>query len=338
MGYPLSELNRDQIPKLLEHIQHQDGWTDKASRISEVWKSVTGPIPETVPVNYTIHSTIKRSNYMQVHLSYRTAFNDEVTAYLLIPGEDEHPKGAMPAILALHPTNAAGKDSVGQDGKENRKYGYELVQEGYVVLAPDTITAGERIYPESEAFQTAPFYQRHPGYTAVGKMIHDHQQGIDVLTSFDYVDAERIGAIGHSLGAYNAFFLSAVDERVKAVVSSCGFAPFADDPNPNRWGQRDWFSHFPELTEAIERDEVPFEFHEILALTAPRPVFNWFGQRDHIFPNWQAAAAASLDVAHLYDFLGFTDHYVGLTSNSGHDFPDDIRKMAYRFFAEHLSL
>src|SRR5690606_2873519 len=164
----------------------------------------------------------KHTNYIQSHLSYRTAFGDEVTAYLLIPGLDENPKDPLPAILALHPTHASGKDDIGPDGRENRRYGYELVQEGYVVLVPDTITAGERIYPGNEAFKTAPFYDQHPDYTAVGKMVHDHQQGIDLLSSLSYVDVERIGAIGHSLGAYNAFFLSAVDKRGKAVVSSCG--------------------------------------------------------------------------------------------------------------------
>src|SRR5690606_28215567 len=109
---------------------------------------------------------------------------------------------------------------------------------GFVVLAPDTITAGERIYEHSEAFQTAPFYDAFPHSTAIGKMLHDHQQGLDALELLSFVDSSRIGAIGHSLGAYNAFILAGWDRRVKAVVSSCGLSPFADDPDPNRWGQR----------------------------------------------------------------------------------------------------
>jgi pimeloyl-ACP methyl ester carboxylesterase len=182
------------------------------------------------------------------------------------------------------------------------------------------------------------FYELFPNSTAIGKMIHDHQQGIELLQSLSYVNKERIGAIGHSLGAYNAYFLAAVDERVKAVVSSCGICPFLQDPNPNRWGRRDWFSHFPKLTDDINRDIVPFEFHEIMALLAPRPLWNWFSQNDLIFPNWQAAALASLDVDSLYKYLDQPDCYVSLLGKEGHDFPAYIRAMSYQFLDRYLKV
>ena len=36
------------------------------------------------------------------------------------------------------------------------------------------------------------------------------------------MNADAIGAIGHSFGAYNAYFLAPFDARVKAIVASCG--------------------------------------------------------------------------------------------------------------------
>ena len=162
-------------------------------------------------------------------------------------------------------------------------------------------------------------------------MIHDHQQGIELLLTLGFVDSKRIGAIGHSLGAYNAYFLAALDTRVKVIVSSCGLCPFTQDPTPNRWGQRDWFSHIPQLTDAIHEDIVPFEFHEIMSLVAPRPLFNWYTQNDSIFPNWQAAALASKDVDALYRLLGYQDCYVSLLGNDGHEFPSSIRTLSYQY-------
>ena len=41
-----------------------------------------------------------------------------------------------------------------------------------------------------------------------------------------YVDAERIGVIGHSLGGHNAMFVAAFDTRLKIVVSSAGWTEF----------------------------------------------------------------------------------------------------------------
>lgn len=333
MGYQLSQLTEQNFPHLLEGIQERKQWNDKREEIAAGWRQQLGWIPQAVPPDYTVHSEQFEADHTRIHLSYETGYGDRAYAYLLVPGLQANPQGKLyPAMLALHPTDKDGKGDIAtNEGRANRKYAMELVSRGYVVLAPDTITAGERIYSGAEAFQTAPFYTQFPESTAVGKMIHDHQQGIELLLTLPYVDAERIGAIGHSLGAYNAYFLAAVDDRIKAVVSSCGFCPFMGDPTPNRWGQRDWFSHIPKLTNDMNEDEVPFEFHEIMALVAPRPLLNWFTQNDSIFPNWQAAAFASKDINHLYQWLGSPECYISLLGNDGHDFPEHIRLLSYTF-------
>jgi len=338
MGYQLSKLSQHNFPHLLDGSAGKEKWELKRNRIAKTWHEYIGWMPELTPPVYTIHSEHQEADHLRIHLSYETGFGDHVYAYLLIPGTlAENQNKRFPAMLALHPTDPNGKsDIASSDGRPNRRYAMELVARGYVVLAPDTITAGERIYEGAEAFQTAPFYALHPKATAVGKMIHDHQLGISLLQRLSYVDAERIGAIGHSLGAYNAYFLAAVDDRIKAVVSSCGFCPFMDDPEPNRWGQRDWFSHIPRLTEDLSNDFIPFEFHEIMALVAPRPVLNWFTQNDTIFPNWNAAAYASLDIAQLYELLGVKECYTSLIGNGGHDFPSTIRSLSYQFLDDWL--
>ncbi|GGF98163.1 alpha/beta hydrolase family protein [Paenibacillus aceti] len=332
MGYRLSALSKEGFPNLLDGVNHMNDWAKKRENIAQTWQRWIGWMPESVPTDYTIYSEQPQSDHIRIHLSYKTGFGDHVYAYLLIPGKERNPRDPYPAMLALHPTDAKGKADVAtEEGRENRRYALELVSRGYVVLAPDTITAGERIYEGAEAFQTAPFYREFPHSTVIGKMIHDHQQGIELLLTLPYVDPARIGAIGHSLGAYNAYFLAAVDPRIRAVISSCGLCPFTDDPTPERWGQRDWFSHMPKLTEAILADEVPFEFHEIMALMAPRPLFNWFTQNDPIFPNWQAAALASSNLDALYRWLGHDSSYISLLGNGGHDFPPGIREESYEF-------
>lgn len=342
MSYPLSQLSEATFPRLLKDYASASGWAEKRSDIEAVWRDYLGWMPDRPAISYTIHDEIRESDHVRVHLSYATGFGDRVTAYLLIPGSESSPsfqRGGRkyPAAIALHPTEAAGKDDVAtSEGRANRRYALELVSRGYVVLAPDTITAGERIYAGEDAFRTAPFYLEFPDSTAIGKMLHDHQLVVDLLQTLPYVDGERIGAIGHSLGAYNAYFLAGMDERIKAVVSSCGFCPFMGDPSPNRWGQREWFSHMPRLTEDLLADRVPFEFHEIMALMAPRPLLNWFTQNDAIFPNWQAASYASLDIHRLYEALGQRHCYMSLIGNEGHDFPEHARNASYDFLDQWL--
>ncbi|KOP65401.1 hypothetical protein AMS62_09135 [Bacillus sp. FJAT-18019] len=342
MAYPLSRLTEAAFPGLLEDVADHQDWVLKRDRIASVWQRYIGWIPDPIPCRYEIHSEDQEADHTRIHLTYATGYGDHVTAYLLIPSHpaaSEDGNKRYPAMLALHPTDPHGKDDIATSaGRAGRRYALELVTRGYVVLAPDTITAGERIYEGTEPFQTAPFYAAHPSSTAVGKMIHDHQQGISLLQSLPYVDPDRIGAIGHSLGGYNAYFLAAVDDRIKAVVSSCGFCPFMQDSTPERWGQREWFSHIPKLTDDLNDGFVPFEFHEIMALMAPRPLFNWFAQNDAIFPNWQAASYASLDIYGLYQWLGYEEQYTSLMGNEGHNFPDPIRNISYQFLDRWLKV
>jgi dienelactone hydrolase len=56
----------------------------------------------------------------------------------------------------------------------------------------------------------------------MAKMLHDAQVALDVLARDPHVDAQRLGAVGHSLGAKQTLYLAALDERVKAAVSSEG--------------------------------------------------------------------------------------------------------------------
>lgn len=334
MSYSLEHLNRNGLPKLLDGIAGKDDWQAKREAIRRRWHDFIGGLPPSVPLRYEVLAETEEERHTRLHLRYDTVDGDSVTAFLLVPKPDLRPPGGgkLPAVIALHQTAKEGKAEISTAlGKPNRMYGLELAERGYVVLAPDTITAGERIYDGAPAFQTAPFYERYPNWSAVAKMIVDHRQGLDLLVSLDYVDAERIGTIGHSLGGYNAFFLAGADERIKAIVSSCGFATFAGDPRPNRWGRRDWFSHIPAVTDELERGEVPFEWHEIAALAAPTPFFNWSGQADQIFPHWERIAEAMEDLHTLFERLGVPERMLSLIGTSGHDFPGPVRAAAYHF-------
>jgi dienelactone hydrolase len=337
MSYSLQRLAEEGAPRISAGYPSMMEWLPKRTEIMDAWLTCMGGIPEREPMEYRVLSETKYNGHTRLHLTYKVAYGDTVTAYLLIPDERLGTESTCPAVLALHPTTADGKeDTAAECGRENRRYGLELVNRGFVVLAPDTITAGERIYPGQEAFRTAPFYEQYPDWSAVGKMISDHMYGVDLLVSLSCVNPQRIGAIGHSLGGYNAIFLAGIDRRIQAVVSSCGFSVFAGDPDPNRWGQRDWFSHLPVLTAQIEQDQVPFEFNEIAALMAPTPWFCWNGQQDAIFPNWRYIAEAMVDMDTFYKEIGADGSLSFLMGNAGHDFPAPTRKTAYNFLEEKL--
>ncbi|TMV43751.1 dipeptidyl aminopeptidase [Paenibacillus mesophilus] len=335
MSYNLFELNQKGLPHLLDGVNDANDWLTKRNEIKHKWLEFIGGLPERVPVSYKVLDEIKEQDHTRLHLIYDTVYGDQVTAYLLIPdpsipGKDQY--GRRPAMLALHGTQELGKEHYATlSGGENRRYGLQLVSRGYIVLVPDALTAGERIYDGCRSFQSKPFYEKHPNWTTVGKNIVDHMQGVDLLSVWEGVDPNRIGVIGLSFGGYNSYFLAGIDERIRAVVSICGFSPFYGDHRPTHWGIRSWYTHLPKITDYLSRYEVPFEFHEIAMLTAPVPIFYYYGQTDAIFPHWQAIGECMAELYKLYQFLEVGDRFEAVMTAKAHDFPPEIRTMAYDF-------
>lgn len=336
--YSLAELNEHGIPPLLAGIKSPDQWERKRDEIRRIWLDYIGPLPARPPVKFRVISEEKLADHVRRKIVFNTYDGDEIPAFLLIPNGAEHSGTRSPAILALHSTLPEGKASVATaTGMKNRTYGFELVSRGYVVLAPDDLTSGERIYPGHRDFDAGPFYEKYPNWSTVGKNTTDHLQAIDLLQSLSYVDPERIGVIGHSFGAYNAFFLSAVDPRVKVVVSSCGINPLAGNADPSHWGQRAFpYTHIPKITADLAHGVVPFDFNEIIALSAPRPMFFYAAQSDHLFPHWQSVGACLLDVHRLYVFLGQEDNFISWMGSGDHDFPPAVHAAAFDFLDQWL--
>lgn len=332
----LEELNRRSGPP--EILPEGQSWDDRRPVIERVWRDVIGTVDEPGSGQITVREKSREEGetFERWTVAIDGGDSGPVPAQVLVPtgvltAGPDCPRA--PAVIACHSTNPEGKVSVTTEvGKRRRPYGLELARRGYVVIAPDCLTAGERIYAGHKPFDTAPFYREHPNRTIVARNVTDYQSALNALCELPFVDADRIGAIGHSLGGYNAYFLAGLEPRVRAVVNSCGFASFREDPRPDRWGQRDGFyTHLPAVTEELNLGMAPFDFGQIAALMAPRPFFNYFGQTDTIFPHWQAIGEALQSIRELYDALGHVGRFEMLMGGGPHDFPAQIRELSYQF-------
>jgi dienelactone hydrolase len=333
-------------------ICDRETWEDKRPSILRRAKLMLGEAPKSdeSPIVTKILAEVQRSAYKELKIEFPSGTGDTIKGYLLIPNgvEESSPR---PAIIALHSTGPGATQTIGLTPKKNRCYGMELAQKGYVVLAIDTISAGERVYPGYEAFYTNEFYKIYPRWSAMGKMIHDHKKGLDYLCSLEIVDPERIGCIGHSLGGYNSFFLQAFDSRIKAAVSSCGFSPMGSVNTPYQFARDDWFIHFnPACRDYIRAGMIPCDMHEIMALCAPRPFFNYSAKNDTIYYPasvrvdgdytewWNTVDNALEQVTQIYKILGSSDNFTRKETDGGHDFPEDIRKKAFSWLDKRLGL
>lgn len=280
------------------------------------------PAARRVPSSRVVEQGVAREKWL-----FDGGDDDQIPAWLLTP---ESASGRTPAILALHQTNGAlGKDEVvGLSGSKNLHYGIELARRGFVVLAPDYPTLGEyRFNFERDRFASGSL-----------KGVWNHMRCVDWLAAQPNVDVDRIDAIGHSLGGHNAIFLAVYDERIKAIVTSCGWTPFHDYYGGRiaGWsGER----YMPRLrTEfALNADRVPFDFQELIAALAPRGCFSSSPVNDDNF-DVRGVRKAMAESSQVYRLLESSDRWQLVTPDCGHDFPPETREAAYQFLEDVLSI
>jgi pimeloyl-ACP methyl ester carboxylesterase len=184
-------------------------------------------------------SAVSAEDSLRNRESERDLLIDRVPAVILLPSRSkgEKPSSAaefrsstasalqhqqFPAVLCLHQTTAdplAGKlEPLGESGNSNYFYALELAQRGYITMALDYPNFGEYKPPVYEL-----------GYNSVTmKAIWNNLLAVDLLSNWPLVDSQRIAVIGHSLGATGALFQAVFDDRIAAVVASCGLSTFQD--------------------------------------------------------------------------------------------------------------
>lgn len=307
-------------------IRTPKDWEKRRLQILANLQLVMGPLPKDdhAPPEMTVVEEVKLAHYIRRRITYVPESGDRVPAWLLIPtATGGTPGQKLPAMLCLHQTTRIGKgEPAGLGGKPNLHYAAELAERGYVTLAPD--------YPNFGDYTFDPY--AHGYASATMKGIFNHMRAVDLLASLPEVDAARIGAIGHSLGGHNTLFLGVFDPRVRVLVTSCGFNSFAKYMHGDLtgWSHR---GYMPRIASEYGKSaaRMPFDFPEILAALAPRPVFinapvgdsnfEVSGVRDCV----QAARPVFARIFHAEDRL-VAEHPEG-----GHDFPPAVREDAYRF-------
>jgi dienelactone hydrolase len=256
--------------------------------------------------------------YTRARLTYEPEAGRKAYAWLLVPKAG----GRRPAVLCLHQTTRIGKDEpIGMGPNANLHFGKELAERGWVVLAPDYPSFGE----DQTDFEKEVYARGYQSGTMYG--IVNHTRGVDLLAAHPRVDRRRIAVIGHSLGGHNALFVAAFDQRIRAVVTSCGFTAFAKYYGGNLKG---WTStrYMPRIAEEYGNspERVPFDFTGVLAAIAPRGVFVNAPTKDSNFD-----ASGVDDVASAVRGRFAAGRLVVRHPESDHDFPPAIRREAYEF-------
>jgi hypothetical protein len=293
--------------------------------------AVMGEMPgdqKRVPLEMRVENREELPNFTRQLITFNTEPKERIAAYLLIPKQPKVLSGKTPAMLCLHQTTQEQKNEpAGVSGSSNLYYAAHLAERGYVTLAPD--------YSYGQNFQKPGKVLFDPyanGYASASmKGIWNHKICLDLLQSMPQVNGKHIGVIGHSLGGHNSLFLAAFDERVKVVVSSCGFTRFSKYMNGNleAWSHS---GYMPRVKSTFSCDpaQMPFDFPAIIASLAPRAFFTNSPLNDSNFDT--GGVRDCIDFARpFYEKLNAGEKLQAAYPDCGHDFPEESRTAAYEF-------
>ena len=326
----------------LQAIRKPEDWQLRRQQIVQGMQEAMGPLPQrntALPFDVQVVAEVKIGAVRRVTLTIAVdSPTDRLSLDLYLPAAlAESVTGQnlttatgkkTAAMLALHPTGDAGKRIVaGEAGRPGRQYGIELAQRGYVVAAPDYPSFGDlKSYDfAADAYQSGTM-----------KGIVNHLRCTDFLVSLGFVDAARMGVIGHSLGGHNAIFHAVFDERMQAIVSSCGWCPFGDYYGGNVTGwTSDRYMPLLKTKYGLQVSDLPFDFYELTAALAPRTFVSVSPVADSNFD--VSGVQKAIPVAgSIYALLGAREKLVLMTPDCGHDFPADIRMQVYRILDQTL--
>lgn len=219
-------------------IKDFDAW--RAAARQKVFDCMLMPPPPADSLKVTVLAEEQRDGYKARRISITLSKYYAVPALVLIPDG----KGPFPAVNVLHDHGAhlyIGKEKmirpfaddslVLQDADawcaslyEGQYLGDYLARHGYVVFSADAPMWGERGQQEGanrDKYDMIAGNMMMYGIDLCAWMTYDDISGTEYLASMPEVDASRIGCAGCSMGAYRAWMLAALSDRIKAGAAVC---------------------------------------------------------------------------------------------------------------------
>ncbi len=196
-------------------------------------------------------------------------FGEYVAAEVYLPAGTMESDRKLPAILYLPPfCTPTGYSAAYRRGEQAYR---TLAQAGYAVFCFDPIGTGRRVD------EAASFYERHPNWSLLGKMVRDARAALDAMEELEYINKESIWAVGYESGALTAMHLAALDERPAGYGLVCPPLPYrldtdvAETGGINRWAQERML--LPQLGVFVGQEKrVPYDLDEIMKAQAPKPL------------------------------------------------------------------
>ena len=292
----------------------------------------------------------QREGYKAQKIELRLSRYYTVPAYVLVPDG----KGPFPAINVLHDHGGhlfIGKEkmvrplacedtAVVSDAHqwveslyEGQYLGDYLAQHGYVVFSADAPMWGERGQmegPRRDRYDMIAGNMMMYGIDLSAYMTYDDIAGTEYLATMPQVDARRIGCTGCSMGAYRAWMLAALSDRIKVGAAVCWMVT-ADEQMSFKYERTEnggFANCFPGLRRWMD-------YPHVASLACPKAMLFISGRQDKLFP--VAGVQKAFATMHAtWQQLGAADKIETELWDMPHSCPRRAQQRVLEFFRKHL--
>lgn len=319
-------------------------WKAQARHVLAECMQNLQPAPKAYAMEVTDRE--QRDGYEARKIRFNLSEWSRVPAYLLVP----EGKGPFPAIVLLHDHGAhfsIGKEKmvrpfhvapeVMEDADQWASQCYDgqyvgdyLARHGYVVLAVDALFWGERGRKEGTSYDAqqalaSNFLQMGASWGAFINV--DDMRSAEFLASLPFVDKERVGSLGFSMGAYRSWMLAALTDVVRASASVCWMNTTEHlmtlTNNQNKGG-----SAYAMLIPALRRY---LDYPHVASIACPKPTLFFNGTQDKLFPI-EGVRDAYREMEAVWKSQGASDHLVTKLWDEKHFFNKEMQKETLEFF------
>lgn len=319
-------------------------WKAQARHVLAECMQNLQPAPKAYAMEVTDRE--QRDGYEARKIRFNLSEWSRVPAYLLVP-EGE---GPFPAIVLLHDHGAhfsIGKEKmvrpfhvapeVMEDADQWASQCYDgqyvgdyLARHGYVVLAVDALFWGERGRKEGTSYDAqqalaSNFLQMGASWGAFINV--DDMRSAEFLASLPFVDKERVGSLGFSMGAYRSWMLAALTDVVRASASICWMNTTEHlmtlTNNQNKGG-----SAYAMLIPALRRY---LDYPHVASIACPKPTLFFNGTHDKLFPI-EGVRDAYREMETVWKSQGASDRLVTKLWDEKHFFNKEMQKETLEFF------
>lgn len=312
-------------------------WATQRAGIRNQLGQLLGRLPARpdVPAVKTL-AREEREGYWLERFQFDNGAGATVPGVLLLPRGGA---GRVPAVLYCHWHGGEydqGKVELFERHHTPEEPGPALVRRGFAVLAIDAYCFGERQGQGPGSGErggagelTASKYQLWLGRTLWGMILRDDLMALDYLASRPEVDAGRIGVTGISMGATRAWWLMALDDRLKAGVAVACLTRYQDLIAREALRCHGIYYYVPGML-------AHFDTEAVVALAAPRALLCMNGDQDEGSP--VAGIHAIEDaVRPAWALTGAPDHFRSeVYPGVGHAYLPEMWQHTLAWFDRHL--